>query len=178
MKSHLWALMLFIVISGCSIPAKTLELKASYKNNPLALAHNFVPLEEGALYTSRDPMPEFIEWMIKERSVKTFVSLRGDFSPEQERVIRSHGAEMIVFRWSASRVPKEEEIAHVLSIMKNSHNSPVLVFCRAGADRTGFIRAYWRMSEQGWSKRDAFREFFMHGHIRRNVLDDYLHEKF
>ena len=68
----------------------------------LVHAHNFVATED-ALYTSRDPMPEFIQWLIEERGVRTFVSLRGDFSPAQERVIRSHGATAVVFRWSAPR---------------------------------------------------------------------------
>jgi protein tyrosine/serine phosphatase len=167
-----------ISLGSCSLPKKYYVENARYANEYNALRHNFVAIEDGAIYSSANPSPEFIKWLIEVKGVRTFISLRGEPSANQSRVIQQHGVEIRVFSWSAHRVPPEHEINEVLSLMSNSRDRPVHVFCRGGADRTGFIRAYWRISKQNWNRDQAMTEFRMHFHLFRNDLDEYLERRF
>ncbi|MBI4120911.1 MAG: hypothetical protein HY457_01510 [Parcubacteria group bacterium] len=168
---------LLALLCGCTLPEKTAVLTAPYKDNSLAVAHRFVPLEEGALYTSREPSEALLLWLIEEKGVKTFISLKGDIPQWKEDLIEQKGAELKTFSWSAHRVPPREELDEVLGLMRERENGPVHVFCRAGADRTGLVRAWWRFFYQGWSEEEALAEFRGMGHIP-NVLDTYLKNEF
>lgn len=165
------------MLCACALPEKTKTLTAPYEENALATSHRFVPLEEGVLYTSREPNEAFIRWLVAEKGVRTFISLRGDIPQWKEDLIEQSGSELLMFSWSAHRVPPQGELEQVLRFMRERSNGPVLVFCRAGVDRTGLVRAWWRFFEQGWSEEEALAEFRGMGHIP-NVLDTFLEKEF
>jgi protein tyrosine phosphatase (PTP) superfamily phosphohydrolase (DUF442 family) len=54
--------------------------------------------------------------------------------------------------------PEEEEIITFLRIVNDKQNTPVLVHCTHGADRTGAMCAVYRIFVQGWSKQEALQE--------------------
>lgn len=172
----LW-LFLLLALAGC-VPTRTHILRAPYWNEPLAVTHHFVPLEEGRLYSSAMPNTAFLNWLVREKGVRVLVSLRGPLPPEIRALAAREKLAIYTFAWSATRVPPEEELRAVFTLMKNASGEyPVLVFCKAGVDRTGYARAYYRYYAQGWSARDALREFSGLFHLP-NVLDDDLKRKF
>lgn len=165
---------LFFVVS-CTSPPASVALIDPYRDHGLSQAYRFVPIEEGRLYSSMEPSGPYLDWLIAEKGVRTFISLRGGISEKSKKRIERAGGRVIVYAWSAYRVPPQKEIDEVLAILDNTpHDAPALVFCRAGVDRTGFIRALWRITRQGWQERDALSEFRAIGHIKRNVLDEYV----
>ena len=71
--------------------------------------------------------------------------------------------------------PEEEEIVRFLRVVTNREQTPVLVHCQYGADRTGTLCAVFRVAVQGWRKEEALREmteggFGFHG-IWANLID-------
>lgn len=172
-----FCLAILFLISGCSIPTKTYQLRAPYQNNEMLMAYKFVPLQEDAVYSMMEPTEELILWLIQEKGIKTFISLKGDISASRLTIIKELGANLIPFSWTMSRIPPQSEIEDVIKIMNDSKRRPVVIFCRAGTDRTGFIRAYYRITIQGWPVSEALREFYGFGHLP-NILDKYIKEKF
>ncbi len=175
LKKLVFALFSLFFIVSCASPREAQVLIAPYRDNQLASAHRFVPLEEGRLYSSMEPQGAYLDWLIEEKGVKTFISLRGGIKEESRLRIERAGGTVIAYAWSAHRVPPQSEINEVLAHLDHTpRTAPALVFCRAGVDRTGFARALWRITRQGWSTRDAFKEFRAIGHIKPNVLDEYV----
>lgn len=172
------ALVCSVFVLGCPLPEKTMKLLSPYRNYPPALSHKFVPIEEGKIYTSKEPDREFLPWLLREKKIKTFVSLKGEFEDKESvKILAEHGAKLLIFRWNAHKIPPQNEISEIADIMRNQAFQPVHIFCRAGVDRTGFIRAYYRYFFQGWSDSEALEEFYSFGHFP-NALDWYLKKIF
>jgi hypothetical protein len=73
-------------------------------------------------------------------------------------------------------------IDQFLALLDDESNYPVLLHCKAGLHRTGFLTAVYRMEYQGWTTGQAFREMRAHGfgpwagtaanlYVRQYVLD-------
>lgn len=165
------------MVAGCTIPFKTIDLTKPYNYNELANEHRFIPIEEGASYSGKEPDEKFLLWLIRTKKVKTFISLKGNISKKSENFIRKNGVKLITFRWTARRVPPKHEIEKISDLMQDGRHQPIYLFCRSGVDRTGFFRAYYRFFYQGWTEEDALREFYGMWHIP-NVLDEYLKKIF
>ena len=54
-------------------------------------------------------------------------------------------------------------IDRFLELLDDESNYPVLLHCKAGLHRTGFLTAVYRMEYQGWTQAAAFREMKAHG---------------
>jgi len=70
--------------------------------------------------------------------------------------------------------PEKKEIVRFLRIMADAEQTPVLIHCMHGADRTGTMCAIYRVAEQGWTKEEALKEmtdggFGFHG-VFENLL--------
>lgn len=177
MFSRLFAALSLLFLASCAAPMQSDALLAPYRDHEVATPYRFMPLEEGRLYSSMEPEHAFLDWLIREKGVRTFISIRGKMKPAAQRHIERSGGRVLVYTWSAYRVPPQAEIDGLLTVMDSATTAQsAIVFCKAGVDRTGFVRALWRIRMQGWSKEDAFAEFRARGHIRRSVLDDYLED--
>lgn len=166
-----------ILLAAC-VPMKTVRLMEPYRDDPLATIHHFVPIEEGRVYSSANPSPEFLEWLAREKGVRELVSLRGPLDPKLRPIAERYGIRVHSFSWNAKRVPPDVELRAVWLLMRHARpDRPVHIFCRAGVDRTGYARAYYRVFAEGWDAEDALREFNGLLHIP-NVLDDDLKRKF
>ena len=71
--------------------------------------------------------------------------------------------------------PKEEQVIKFLQIVTDNQRTPILVHCQHGADRTGIMRAVYRIGIQGWTKERAIEEmieggFGFHGSQDGNVV--------
>ncbi|HEY7426136.1 MAG TPA: dual specificity protein phosphatase family protein [Gemmataceae bacterium] len=54
-------------------------------------------------------------------------------------------------------------IEHLLAVLDDESNYPVLIHCHAGLHRTGILTAVYRMEYQGWTADEAFREMKAQG---------------
>lgn len=54
-------------------------------------------------------------------------------------------------------------IDHLLSVLDDEANYPVLIHCHAGLHRTGVLTAIYRMEYQGWTADEAYRDMKAQG---------------
>jgi len=66
---------------------------------------------------------------------------------------------------------RDEEIVKALKIILSAE-TPILVHCWHGSDRTGTVVAMYRMVEQGWSREDAIDELVNGGYGYHAIYDN------
>ena len=122
------------------------------------LAYNFATIEEGRVYRSAQPSPWFLRWLRAGPEIRTLVNLRGDTPGWESAFAARNEMRLFVFDLSASRPPTERDVERFLSILRDEANYPLLVHCRNGVDRTGYMLALYRVQEQGWDAERAAGE--------------------
>lgn len=120
---------------------------------PLAGVPNLHKVSD-RLYRSAQPTSEGMA-NLAAMGIKTVVNLRDRHSdldeigdlPLKTRRIDIFTAHM-----------KDEYVKEFLSIVDDTSNTPVLVHCQHGADRTGTMCAMYRILRQGWTPDEAIEE--------------------
>jgi hypothetical protein len=125
-------------------------------------AYNFGEVEPGRLWRSSRPDPRFLAHLRDLRGLRRVLSLNGTKRNDFHDRVEELGLELVVRKWSNNRVPPEESLEEVLSLMRDG--TPTLVHCGAGKDRTGFAVACYRLEAQDWSVEEAVREMRRHWH--------------
>ncbi len=122
------------------------------------IAYNFGTIEEGRIYRSAQPSPLFLRWLRSGPEIKTLINLRGDTPGWESKFAARHGMRLYVFNLSASRPPRQSDLDRFLAILRDPRNYPLLVHCRNGVDRTGYMLALYRTQEKGWDADRAASE--------------------
>jgi tyrosine-protein phosphatase SIW14 len=139
---------------------------------------NLRVVEDGAVYRSGQLTPAGLEQVVREKRIRTVVSLRaarvkGDGNPDEweERFCAARGlrhARIVPRVWGADEageVPADEAVAEFLRVADDRSNYPLLVHCFAGVHRTGTMCAVYRMEFHRWPADRAVDE------MRRNGFD-------
>ena len=112
-----------------------------------------------SLYRSAQPSAAGMK-NLKAMRIETVISLRSFHSDHDEIGESGLAYEHLSMKaWH----PEEEEAVRFLRIVTNPKQSPVLVHCQYGADRTGTMCALYRVAVQGWSKEEALKEMAQGG---------------
>lgn len=122
------------------------------------LLYNFGTVEEGRVYRTSQPSPLFLRWLVSRRQIQTLVNLRGRTPGYESAFAARHGLKLFSFDLSASRPPTQEDVERFLHILQDPDNYPLVVHCRNGVDRTGYMIASYRVEVQGWDANRAARE--------------------
>lgn len=127
------------------------------------------------LYRSAQPTEEGMQ-QLENIGIKTVINLRLIHSDRDEIEEKELDYERIkVATWN----PEIEDIVRFLKVVNDSNNTPVLVHCQHGADRTGTMCAIYRIVVQGWSKEQAIEEMTLGGFGFHKIWDnlaDYIRE--
>jgi len=119
----------------------------------LAGVPNFHKVSD-TLYRSAQPTSIGMK-NLKSMGIKTIVNLRSFHSDKDEIGKIEFTCEHIYMKaWH----PEEKEIIRFLKIITNTNQTPVLVHCMHGADRTGTLCAIYRIFIQNWTKKAAITE--------------------
>ena len=86
----------------------------------------------------------------------------------EELQARAAGVSYTNVPMSATQRPSDEQVAKLLALVETLP-APVLVHCRAGADRTGTIVACYRLKHDRWSSESALIEAVEHGMSPREL---------
>ena len=122
------------------------------------------------LMRSRWPSGHFIKYLIDEYGLETMISLEDRYDEDIDPIINS-GKLNHIKKWdyfSAKQGPSYLMTQEIIEWMKKemySGPSPYLVRCQAGADRTGYFCAIYRIKIQGWSKWRTKLEMLLHAHF-------------
>ena len=144
--------------------------------------HNFHEISPN-IYRSNHPTHERFE-MYASMGIKTILNLRGathhcHYKFEFESC-KNLGLDLINISLSARKAPSRETMLHVLDILR-SLETPTLIHCKSGADRTGLVSAIYLMAIKGQKVETAKKQLsirFFHLKFTQTGILDYILSKY
>ena len=125
---------------------------------------NFHAITPGEAYRSAQLDGKRLEHYIKKYRIKSILSLRNDndngtaeWYKEETGVSSEYGLAYYTVPLSSKREPDAERAAEIIRVF-NSAPRPILIHCRAGADRTGLVAAMWKVSVDKEPKAEAKKQ--------------------
>ena len=86
------------------------------------------------------------------------MNLRGRTPGYESAFAARHGLRLFSFDLSSRRPPSQAEVDRFLRIVTDPENQPVLVHCRNGVDRSGYMLGLYQIEAEGWTPDRALRE--------------------
>lgn len=144
----------------------------------LQLTGNFHQVVAGQLYRSAQPTAEDIAYYAKTYGIRTIINLRGDnngssWYDAEIAQAKTLGITHVDFGMSAHRELTQPEAATLIAILERAEK-PVLIHCKAGADRSGlasalYVAAVAKLGEAAAEEQISIR----YGHISLPVSAAY-----
>ena len=168
MSRNRWAK---LVLSTVALAALSLYVHQRW------IAANFHVVVAGDLYRSAAPSASQLGDWIRQYDLRTVVNLRDDraFDAEAQRV-RDAGLNYLHLPFSDRVLPERLEFLALVDTLARIPG-PLLIHCRAGADRTGLASAIAAMSRHDWDVERALRQLgarFLHFHSSKNAVEGVL----
>ena len=123
----------------------------------------------GGMYRENQPSPKRIA-LLAEEGIKTILNLRAE-SPKgfyllEEEACQQHGIKLVNFRVYSRDVHTREKIRAAKALFPTLEY-PVMMHCKSGADRTGFMGVLYRHFHMGDSIEQAMEQLsFKYLHIK------------
>ncbi|MEW6249974.1 MAG: tyrosine-protein phosphatase [Planctomycetota bacterium] len=162
---HLLCATLALGLTGCMFGAGARDGFA-----PLTFFDNFRTIEPQAAYRSAQLDGATLRLVVQTYGIRTIINLRGDNTGEswydtEKAVAEEFGVAHVDVRFSAESLPSREELLKLYDAFATAEY-PILIHCKAGADRTGAAAAIWRMQMLGEARDEADRELSLaFGHV-------------
>lgn len=144
----------------------------------LQLTGNFNTVITGELYRSGQISPQQLKEYVAEYGIKTVVNLRGDNQGDdwydtEITQSRNLGVHHIDFGLSARQELTSERAAQLMAILRTAQK-PILIHCKAGADRSGLISALYLAIIKQWNPEVAKAQLSVrYGHISLPFIPEY-----
>ena len=126
--------------------------------NGCRISANFHEVEKGKFYRSATLTAEELTLAIEKIGIKTIINLRGSavgkkWYEDEVRVANEHNVKLISIGMSASRTPSREKLLAIVAAYRDEQY-PILIHCKAGADRSRLATAIY-LFDEGVPKRKA-----------------------
>jgi len=95
---------------------------------------------------------------LKAMGVKTIIDLRKDYVPEARQWASEQGLNYFNLPLLPGRRATKAQTEYFLRLVNDPANAPVYVHCKGGRHRTGAMTAVYRISHDGWTAEQAFKE--------------------
>jgi uncharacterized protein (TIGR01244 family) len=117
---------------------------------------NFGKVDDHYYRGSQPTAEQFAE--LKRMGIKTVIDLREDDKKYASQWARDAGLQYFHIPLK-TRVPaSEQQTTYFLSLVNDPANWPVYVHCKGGRHRTGAMTGVYRITHDGWTADQAFRE--------------------
>jgi uncharacterized protein (TIGR01244 family) len=143
------ALVSLLALSSVTIPAPRTQTSG-------VSIENFGKVND-QYYRGSQPTQEEVA-QLKQLGIKTVIDLRKDLVPEAGNWVRAAGMQYYNIPLKASKPATDEQTDYFLSLVNNPANWPVYVHCKGGRHRTGALTAVYRITHDGWTADQAFKE--------------------
>ena len=116
--------------------------------------------------------------------IRTVINLTSDDAePNEKSMVEKAGMTYIQIPMTTHENPTAEKLEAFLRIVNDPANQPVYVHCVGGKHRTGVMTAVYRMTKEGWTADQAYKEMkdykfgsaFLHPQFK-NFVFDYYHQ--
>ena len=134
------------------------------------------------VYRSNQPAPPHFG-RIERKGIKTIINLRGQrdcgsYLLEREECVR-RGIKLIDFPIGSREGPSRDRLHRARDLFR-SIEYPILMHCKSGADRAGFMSAYYLFVHKGEEIEQAIKQLhWSYGHFKQSktgVLDFFFEE--
>lgn len=131
---------------------------------------NFHPITRGEAYRSAQLDQDELEYYIRKFGIRSIINVRGknngkSWYMEEIKTCQNLGVRHYDLKLSAKRAPSPRRIQELLRLFRIAPR-PVLIHCKAGADRSGLAAALWKMVIDGAPKSKARRHLSIrYGHM-------------
>jgi protein tyrosine phosphatase (PTP) superfamily phosphohydrolase (DUF442 family) len=142
---------------------------------------NFGVVDAGKAYRSAQPLAG-LSALIDERGIKTVLNLRGGSEADpwyaaEVDVTKSKGVAFYDLPMTATARPTRKQLLTLVDLFTRC-DTPILIHCKSGSDRTGLASALYRMVVLGEPPETAVAAFSLHyGHVPL-LGTRHLHEPF
>ncbi len=131
---------------------------------------NFHAITAGEAYRSALLDRDELEYYIDEYRIKSIINLLGhhpdqawyreEIKVSQEKNVKHYDVSL-----APARQPTEDEVRNLVEIFRNAPR-PVLIHCKAGADRSGLAAAIWKVVINKEPKSEAMKQLSIwYGHL-------------
>ncbi len=131
---------------------------------------NFHPITPGEAYRSAQLDRDELEYYIKEYNIKSILNLRGknpdaSWYIEELTVSSEQNVKHYDIALSESQEPTREDAQKLIEIFRSAPR-PLLIHCKAGADRSGLVAAMWKVIVDKEPKSEAEKQLsILYGHL-------------
>jgi tyrosine-protein phosphatase SIW14 len=168
------------LVLGLTASAIVAAAPLVYSSHRTSYARNVRVVEDGVLYRSGQLNSAGLDRLIRERNIRTVVSLRaqGRSDSWEEHFCIARGVKHVRIEprvWRPDEqgdVPADDVVNEFMGVMRERENHPVLVHCFAGIHRTGTLCAIFRMQFHGWPAERAINEMHQCGFEPEDLLHD------
>jgi protein tyrosine/serine phosphatase len=149
-----------------AVTGSTIERSSRTDQKAIATSiKNFGKVNEN-YYRGSQPTEAQIS-QLKAIGIKSVIDLRKDNEPEEQSWVEGGGMKYFNIPLRSSEAASEEQTNYFLQLVNDPNNWPVFVHCKGGRHRTGALTALYRITHDGWTAEQAFREMkdyeFEHG---------------
>lgn len=136
----------------------------------LQLSGNVHAVEAGEVYRSNTLSPSRLAEVLAGNGIRTVLNLRGaepqsDWYRQEQSVVAEAGATLIDLQMSSTSEPSDDLVSKLVEIMRTAPR-PLLIHCRAGADRTGLASALYELLIEHKKPDEAAGQLsFWYGHF-------------
>ncbi|KAL4873159.1 hypothetical protein BDV12DRAFT_160483, partial [Aspergillus spectabilis] len=138
------------------------------------LPENFGEVVDG-IYRSSFPQPWNLP-ALKVLGLKTILTLVEEpYTPSHASYLKENGITHHRVAFIANKDPSiktsETVVNHIMEILLNKSNHPILIHCNKGKHRTGCVTGCFRKL-QGWDMRDIINEYLRYSRPKERKLDE------
>jgi protein tyrosine/serine phosphatase len=106
--------------------------------------------------------------------VKTMINLTSDDAdPNEQAMAEQAGMKYLQIPMTTHEPPTSEQLAEFLKVVNDPASQPIYVHCVGGRHRTGVMTAAYRITQDGWTADQAFKEMKQY-----KFGADFLHPEF
>ena len=143
--------------------------------------HNFGVVSRGMVYRSAQMSGEDIRATISKYGIKTIINLRGvkrePWYAKEAKIAQELGVTLVDIGMRADKLPPPDEMKEMLRVFREGP-FPILIHCRAGADRTGLASTVYRVvvKHDRFAKAVSENLTWRYGHFAKgdaHAMDDF-----
>lgn len=123
----------------------------------------FVDVDSGRVLSSAQPTPAGIAELGR-RGVRAIVKLNADKLEEEKAAAAAAGIKLFYVPEPGLTAPDPGTADYIQALIRDPMNQPVLFHCLQGQDRTGLVRAIYRVEAEHWTPAAAHKEWRDLGH--------------